>query len=152
MVDVAGDDFGQFGLVGGARLRDGFAPEAGDVFHHQNAELVHPIELSGLFRLDVDAHHVQAEPLEPPGLVIHILVGRIGEMPARMEGLIERAVEIDGFAVEQNPLVAAAIDVARADFPDAKVGEDLVISQFQAALVQIGGIGRPQARIFHGKG
>ena len=51
-------------------------------------------------------------------------------MPARMEGLIERAVEIDGFAVEQNPLVAAAIDVARADFPDAKVGEDLIVPQF----------------------
>ena len=138
VVVVALELAGPLGFVGGAGFGVGLAPEAGDVLHDEHAQLIHPVELAGLLALDVDARHIEAESLEPPCLVAHVLIGGIGEMALGMERLVEGAVDIDGLAVEQYAAVLCG------DLADAEVGLHGILAQRDRALIELGGIGGPQ--------
>ena len=144
MVNVARHYLGQFRFVSSPGLGNRFAPEARYILHYQYAELVQPVELARLLRLYMYAHHIQAQPLEPPCLVAHRLIRRIREMALRIERLIERAVQVYRLTVEQYPLVSASIIVDRRDLAYSKVSADLIAAKAQRALIKIWRIGRPE--------
>ena len=99
MVPIPADELIQLVL----KLRTGFrqrlAPIADHVRKGEDAELIHPIKLARLFGLDVQAHKVQSHVLQALHLVDHVLLGGQGEITLRIEGLVQRAVEIDRLAV-----------------------------------------------------
>ena len=148
MVEVAVKDGAPLSLVGGPRLFLRRPPEAGDVRHDQHAQLVQPIQPARVFSLDMQAHHVQPQPLDAPGFLAHVVVRRIGEMAQRMVRLVEHAVEIDGAAVERDVGKIAARRAHGGNFPHAEIGSHRILAQRQRAFVQERVVRRPQARVF----
>ena len=126
MVEIAGNHLIQFVFIGIAGLFVRFAPETRHIFHHEDAEPVHPVELARFFRFDVDARHIQPQALEPPCFGADIRLAGISEITLRVKSLIERAVEVDGLSVEQNPLEIASVHPRGADLAHAEIGADLV--------------------------
>jgi hypothetical protein len=99
VVEVAADLVAQ-GLFEKGAGALGRREKARDVRLYQHAELVCPVELARLVRLDVDAYHVEPRAFRQLNIALEELVVGRGVKPIGVVGLIQHTAQVDGLAVQ----------------------------------------------------